>query len=80
MADALQIRRYQIVAQFRDGGVNWMFEVETADGQRASLDVRDGEEIPLLLDICRRDWTIFFQRDTQTLTTGWNIPGSKTDH
>lgn len=78
MPEPTQVKRYQVSARFHDGAVQWAFEVEVA-GKKLALDVRDGDEIPILLDICRRDWTIFFDEQTRTLTTGWNLPGSKTD-
>jgi len=49
--------------------------LETDAGEHYTLPVRDGEEIPVLLDICRRDPTIHFDPQAQTLSTGWNDPG-----
>jgi hypothetical protein len=77
-ADAGQaVKKYEVTATFRDGVVSWTFGIMTADGKTYRLDVRDAEEIPQLMDVCRRDWTIFFDPETQTLSSGWNIPGSK---
>lgn len=78
MAEPAQIKRYQISARFEDGAVIWAFELEVG-GKKIALDVRDGAQIPILLDICRRDWTVFFDEQTRTLTTGWSLPGSKSE-
>jgi hypothetical protein len=60
-ADAGQaVKKYEVTATFRDGVVSWTFGIMTADGKTYRLDVRDAEEIPQLMDVCRRDWTIFF--------------------
>lgn len=71
------VKKYEVTATFRDGVVAWTFGIMTDDGKTYRLDVRDGEEIPQLMDVCRRDWTIYFDPQTQTLSSGWNIPGSK---
>ena len=69
------VDKYQVTATFREGVVEWAFLLETDGGEHYTLPVRDGEEIPVLLDICRRDPTIYFDQHTQTLSTGWNDPG-----
>jgi hypothetical protein len=69
------VNKYQVAAKFREGIVEWSVLLETDDGEHYTLLVRDGEEIPVLLDICRRDPTIYFNPQTQTLSTGWNDPG-----
>ena len=69
------VNKYQVTAKFREGVVEWAFLLETDAGEHYTLPVRDGEEIPVLLDICRRDPTMYFDPRTQTLSTGWNDPG-----
>lgn len=74
---AQQVKKYEIVAAFRDGTVTWNFNVMTDDGAKHAVEVRDGAEIPILLDLCRRDWTIYFDTAEQSLSSGWNLPGGK---
>jgi len=69
------VRRYQISARFRNGLVEWSFAVETEDGERYVIGIRDGEEIPVLRELCRCDPTIYFDPQTSTLRSGWNLPG-----
>jgi hypothetical protein len=76
----LPIKRYQVTAGFRDGVVEWSLHLETDDGERHQLIVRDGEEVPLLLEICRHDRSIYFDSERRVLRTGWNFPGAKLDH
>jgi hypothetical protein len=76
MEPGLRVNKYQVTATFRAGIAEWRFAVETEDGQRHEWPVRDGEEIPVLLEIMRRDATVYYDPRTCTLTTGWNDPGS----
>jgi len=70
------VNKYQVTATFRGDVVKWRFVVETEDGEQHELPVRDGEEIPILLDLVRRDETVSFDPRTRLLSTGWNNPGS----
>lgn len=74
------VKRYQFVAVLRDGVVEWSLALETDDGQRHTLRVRDGEEVPVLLDLLRRDATVYFDPESKTLRTGWNLPGASERH
>jgi hypothetical protein len=69
------VDKYQVAARFREGVIEWSVGLQTDSGERYTLSVRDGEEIPVLLDIFRRDPTIYFAPQTQTLSSGWNDPG-----
>jgi hypothetical protein len=69
------VKRYQVAARLRDGLVEWSFALETDDGERYVLPIRDGEEIPVLRDLCRRDPTVYFDPNSSTLRSGWNLPG-----
>ncbi|MBI5865128.1 MAG: hypothetical protein HZB38_11595 [Planctomycetes bacterium] len=71
------VKKYEVVASFRDGVVHWRFGLLTEDNEKHYWDVRDGEEIPILMELCRRDWTIFYDPQTRELSSGWNLPGSK---
>ena len=50
--------------------------VETANGERYDLDIIDGAEIPLLLDLVRSDRSVYYDPKTRTICSGWNDPGS----
>jgi hypothetical protein len=76
----LHIDKYQVFARFRDGVIEWSLALQTENGEHYTLQVRDGEEIPILLDICRRDRQAYFDPATRTLRTGWNPLGSDTEH
>ena len=71
------VKKYEVTAAFREGVVTWTFGIMTDDGQKHYWDVRDGEEIPILMELCRRDWSVFYNPETKQLSSGWNIPGSK---
>jgi hypothetical protein len=71
------VSKYEVAASFQDGVLTWTFGVMTEDGVKHSWDVRDGEEIPILMELCRRDWTIYYNPETKRLSSGWNTPGSK---
>lgn len=76
MEPGLLVNKYQVVAQIRAGVVEWRFAVETEDGEQHTLPIHDGEEIPVLLDIVRRDTTVHYDPRSGALSTGWNDPGS----
>lgn len=69
------VSRYQVAATFRDGVVEWALGLQLEDGERVILPIRDGEEVPILLDLCRRDSTIYYDPQTRTLRSGWGSPG-----
>lgn len=69
------IHKYQVVARFRDNRVDWSLLIETTDNQKHIVPVCDGAELPVLLDLVRRDRTVFFDPKSRTLSTGWNDPG-----
>lgn len=71
----LPINKYQLAMIFREKTVEWRFSVETEDGARHELAVPDGAEVPILLDMLRRDMTMYFDPQTRALSTGWNDPG-----
>jgi len=73
----VQVKKYEVVASFKEGVIEWQFGFMTDDGKQHHLRVRDGEELPILLELCRSDWTLFFHAATQTFRTGWNMPGGK---
>ncbi|MFH1748975.1 MAG: hypothetical protein ABIG44_18240 [Planctomycetota bacterium] len=75
MVPGLHVNKYQVAARVADGLVEWRFAVETEDGQQHELSIRDGEEIPVLLDIVRRDTTVHYDPVNGALSTGWNNPG-----
>lgn len=77
MAEGRTISRYQVLASFRDGIVTWRMAFETDDNKQHLLDVRDGEEIPVLVDLCRKDHTIFFDAESAEFRTGWNAVGQE---
>jgi hypothetical protein len=71
------VRKYQFSATLREGVVEWTFGVQTDDGVDHIVPIRDGEEVPVLRDICRHDGTIYFDGESRTLRTGWNVPGKQ---
>ena len=81
MAEAgLAVRKYEVRAQFEEGVVRWTFALQTEDGGKYEIDVRDGEEVPILMDLCKRDWTVFYDPQSKTFRTGWNTPGNAMKH
>ena len=70
------VAKYRFSASFRDGIADWTFSLVTEAGQTHDVPIRDGDEIPLLLQMCRQDMTVFFDPKTLTFCTGWNTPGS----
>ena len=69
------VEKYQFAAQITEGVVNWSFGVQTDDGEKYELTLRDGEEVPVLHAILRKDSTVYFDPKSGTLRTGWNLPG-----
>lgn len=69
------VNKYAVNACFKQGTVTWTFSVETVGGDKHQMDVLDGSEIPLLLDMMRKDKLVYFDAATRTLSTGWNDPG-----
>jgi len=75
MTKGQAVRKYQVAATFSNDVVEWSFAIQTEDAQEHVLKVRDGEEIPTLVDLCRRDLSIYYDPQTRTLRSGWNAPG-----
>lgn len=75
MDTGLPVARYQLLAVFVDGVIEWRLCMETDDGTRHVLPVRDGEEVPILLDLFRHDKAVYFDPNQRALRTGWNFPG-----
>lgn len=69
------VMKYQIGATLKNGVVEWTFALQTEDGKQHYFPIRDAEEIPALLDMCRHDMTIYFDATTSTIRSGWNTPG-----
>ncbi|MFN0138206.1 MAG: hypothetical protein ACKVS9_19040 [Phycisphaerae bacterium] len=76
MDDFRPLAKYEIAALFREGVVEWALTLQTDDAKRHVMRVRDGEEVPLLLDLLRKDTTLYFSPSTATLRTGLNSLGS----
>ncbi len=70
------VNKYSVAATFEGSSVNWSFRVQLSNGEQVEVNVVDGAEIPVLLDIVRSDRSIYFDPKTRTLSTGWNDPGS----
>ena len=70
-----RVGKYQLTASFHQGLVAWTLTLETDGGERFALPIKDGEEVPILLDICQADASLFYDAETRTLSTGWNDPG-----
>lgn len=75
MDNPILVRKYQVLARFRENRVDWNLMIETSDGEKHVVPVCDGAELPIVLDIVRRDRTVYFDPKSRTLTTGWNDPG-----
>ncbi len=69
------IQKYQFAARFTDGVVSWSCGLETDDGAKHELTLRDGEEVPVLQSILRHDATVYFDAKSGMLRTGWDRPG-----
>lgn len=75
MAERLRVNKYQVAAVFKGGVLEWRWLLQTADGQSHELPVRDGEEVPVLLDIARREAPLYYDPQGKCLSTEWNQPG-----
>ncbi|MBL8877506.1 MAG: hypothetical protein JNG88_00175 [Phycisphaerales bacterium] len=75
MDGPILVHKYQVVARFRENRVDWNLMLETSDGQKHVVPVCDGAELPIILDVVRRDRTIFFDAKSCSLSSGWNDPG-----
>jgi hypothetical protein len=76
MEHGVAVNKYQVTARFREGIVEWALSLELENGEKHEIVIKDGSEIPVLLDMARRDATIYFDPQRQRLSTGWNDPGS----
>lgn len=76
MEAGLPIARYQFLAAFRDGDVDWTLMLEDDHGDRHALSVRYAEDLPTLKAILVNDKTVYFDPTSRTLRTGWNFPGA----
>jgi hypothetical protein len=77
MDTGLPVARYQLIASLADSVVHWRLGLETDDGRRHEIALRDGEEVPILLDLLRGDKHVYFDERTRALRTGWNFPGER---
>ena len=59
------VSKYQFAAALGDGVVDWSFAVQTDDGRTHTLPIRDGEEVPILQDMCRGDLSVFYDADAR---------------
>ncbi|MCG3127710.1 MAG: hypothetical protein CHACPFDD_02578 [Phycisphaerae bacterium] len=71
----LTVKRYSVAASFARSTVNWMLVIETDGGERHTIEVVDGAEVQLMLDVLRKDKTMYYDPRTRSLSTGWNAPG-----
>lgn len=79
MDTGLPVSRYQFLAALRDGVVEWRLALETDDGRRHELRLRDGEEVPILMELFKNDRSTYFDAGGAVLRSGWNFPGGKSD-
>lgn len=71
------VRRYQVTTVIGERALQWTFAVELDNGARHEMNIVDAAEIPLLLDLLRRDAAIYFDARSRTLSTGWTEPGKQ---
>lgn len=76
MDNMRHVEKYQFLAYLRETSVDWSLSLELEGGERVALPIADGAEVPLLLDLLRRDPTVFFDARNRRLSTGWNRPGA----
>lgn len=69
------VHKYRFSATVQPDYVSWKLSLQLDTGEHVEVPIRAGEEIPLLLELCRRDRSLFWNAQTRTLTTGWNDPG-----
>lgn len=79
MAGGQPIVRYQLLATITEGIVSWRLVLETKDNRQHEMPIRDGEEVPVLLELIRGDKSVFFDASSGTLGTGWNFPGLRSN-
>lgn len=70
------VEKYQFVAAIRETTVDWSLGIEVEGGERYLLPITDGAEVPILLDLFRRDPTVFYDPKNRRVSTGWNKPGA----
>lgn len=75
MSEGLHVKKYRFTAKFVDSIVEWAISVETDDGQKFRVPLRDGEEVPVLHGLLRADPHVYFDPQEFKLSTGWNNPG-----
>lgn len=75
MVGGVSVERYQFLARIHDGVVEWSVGFETQGGTQHVLPLKDGEEVPVLADLLRRDPTMYYDAESGTLRTGWNATG-----
>ena len=75
MDDFRPIGKYEVTAAFREGVVEWSLGLQTDDGKKHNVRVRDGEELPILIDLLRRDKTVYFSASQSTIRTGMDAVG-----
>lgn len=69
------VQKYQFAATLRDGVVEWHLGLSLDSGERVVVPIRDGEEVPILMQLCRSDLSVYYDVSTRTLRSGWNTPG-----
>lgn len=74
--DMQHVDKYQFVATLRETTVDWSLSLELEGGQKHTIPITDGAEVPLLLDLLRKDPSIYFDAKNRRLSTGWNSPGA----
>ncbi|MBK8913491.1 MAG: hypothetical protein IPM64_02630 [Phycisphaerales bacterium] len=74
--DMQHVDKYQFVATLRETTVDWSLSLELEGGQKHTIAITDGAEVPLLLDLLRKDPSIYFDPKNRRLSTGWNSPGA----
>jgi len=75
MENGLPVSRYQFMAVFRDGVIDWSLAFETKGGERHTLSIRDGDDVPLLYQMLQGDKSVYYHGPSNSLRTGWNFPG-----
>ena len=70
-----RVSEYQLAASFRDGLVAWSLTLELDNGEQSVLPIENGQEVPVLLEICRRHASLSYDPASKTLDTGLEEPG-----
>lgn len=76
MAESRHVEKFQVQAVVRGGVIEWRLALGLEGGERVELPIRDGEEVPLLLDLLRRDQAVHYDPQTGQVSTGWSAPGA----